>query len=317
MVGLGRLRCRHIFAFAGVKDLPIFQDMSSRPKRLYLGAHMSIAGGVYNSILQGDEFGCDTIQIFVKSSNQWKAKPLGDEEVEKFLTEQKRTGIAPVIGHDSYLINLGSPEPALLKRSREAFLIELERCEKLGIACHVTHPGSHLDAGEEAGIKRIVESVNWLIASTPGYKVRIALEITAGQGSNLGYSFEQIATMIDGVRAPERLAVCFDTCHAFAAGYDITTEEGYEQTWAEFDRIIGLNMLAAIHLNDSKKGLGSRVDRHEHIGRGMIGTRPFQFIMQDGRFASIPKILETPKGDDGRMDRINLSLLRKLAKAKR
>jgi len=278
---------------------------------------MSIAGGLFNAFAAGEEFGCDTIQIFVKSSNQWKAKPLTDEELEKYQAEQKRTEIAPVVAHDSYLINLGSPDDALLQKSREAFLIEMERCEKLKIPYLVTHPGSHMNAGEQAGIDKIAESINWLLERTDGYKVEIALETTAGQGTNLGYKFEQLAAMIEKSRQPERLAVCFDTCHAFAAGYDISNREGYDRTWAEFDRIIGLEKLAVIHLNDSKKGQGSRVDRHEHIGEGELGREPFEFIMQDERFAAIPKILETPKGDDGRMDDVNLGLLRKLAKKKR
>lgn len=284
---------------------------------MYLGAHMSIAGGVFNAFAAGEEFGCDTIQIFVKSSNQWKAKPLSDEEMEKYHAEQKRTEIMPVVAHDSYLINLGSPDTALLQKSRDAFLIEMERCEKLKIPYLVTHPGSHMNAGEEAGIARIAESINWLFERTDGYEVKITLETTAGQGTNLGHKFDQIAAMIEKSGQPDRLAVCFDTCHAYAAGYDIASREGYDRTWADFDRIIGLKKLAVIHLNDSKKGQGSRVDRHAHIGEGELGLKPFEFIMQDERFAQIPKILETPKGDDGRMDDVNLGLLRKLAKKKR
>ena len=284
---------------------------------MYLGAHMSIAGGVFNAFAAGEEFGCDTIQIFVKSSNQWKAKPLSDEEIEKYRAEQKRTEITPVVAHDSYLINLGSPDAALLQKSRDAYLIEMERCEKLKIPYLVTHPGSHMNAGEEAGIAKIAESINWLFERTEDYKVKITLETTAGQGTNLGHKFEQIAAMIEKSRQPDRLAVCFDTCHAFAAGYDIASRGGYDRTWADFDRIIGLKKLAVIHLNDSKKGQGSRVDRHAHIGEGELGRKPFEFIMQDERFARIPKILETPKGDDGRMDDVNLGLLRKLAKKKR
>jgi len=291
--------------------------MKKQTEKLYLGAHMSIAGGVSNAILQGEEFGCDTIQIFVKSSNQWKAKPLSDEDIRRFHDEQKRTGIGPVIAHDSYLINLCSPDKALLEKSRQAFLAEMERCEKLGIPYLVTHPGSHMKSGEKEGISKIAESIDWLLERTDGFNVRITLETTAGQGTNLGYKFEHLAAMIEKSGKPERLAVCFDTCHAFAAGYDISTKESYEQTWNEFDRIIGLNKLAVIHLNDSKKGHGSRIDRHEHIGKGEIGEKPFKLIMQDRRFANIPKILETPKGDDGEMDDINLRLLRKFARTRR
>jgi len=280
---------------------------------MLLGAHMSIAGGAYNAFAQGERFGCTTIQIFTKSSNQWKAKELTDEEIEKYHAEQERTGINPVIAHDSYLINLGSPDATLVKKSREAFLIEMQRCETLKIPALVTHPGSHLGQGEEWGIKRIAESISWLHKKTAGFKVKIALETTAGQGTNLGYKFEQIASMIEQSTEPERLAVCMDTCHIFAAGYDITTKKAYQQTISEFDRIIGLDRLAAIHFNDSKKELGSRVDRHNHIGEGFIGEEPFGYFMRDKRFDKIPKLLETPKGDDGEMDKINLSKLRKLA----
>ncbi len=281
---------------------------------MLLGAHMSIAGGVFNAFARGESVGCETMQIFTKSSNQWKAKELTDEDLEKYHAEQKRTKIGPVIAHDSYLINLGSPDAALIKKSREAFLVEMERCEKLKIPLLVTHPGSHLGKGEEWGVKRIAESISWLHEQTDGYAVKIALETTAGQGTNLGYRFEQIAAMIERAERPERLAVCMDTCHIFAAGYDITTEKTYKQTISDFDRIIGLDRLAVIHFNDAKKALGSRVDRHEHLGKGEIGKDAFGFFMRDRRFAKIPKLLETPKGDDGEMDKVNLGLLRKLAK---
>jgi deoxyribonuclease-4 len=282
---------------------------------MLLGAHMSIAGGVFNAFAHGEKFKCTTIQIFNKSSNQWRAKELTDEETGRFFAEQERTGIDPVISHDSYLINLASPDEALLKKSRQAFLIEMERCEKLKIPYLVTHPGSHIDKGEEWGIDKIAESIAWLHERTDGYGARITLETTAGQGSNLGYTFEQIAAMIEKSGAPGRLAVCLDTCHIFAAGYDITSEEAYEKTISEFDRIIGLEKLAVIHFNDSKKGLGSKVDRHEHIGKGAIGKKPFGFFMRDKRFEKIPKLLETPKGPDGNMDKVNLAILRKLAAA--
>ncbi len=281
---------------------------------MLLGAHMSISGGAFNAFAEGEKFGCTAIQIFTKSSNQWKAKELSDEELEKYHSEQTRTKIKPVIAHDSYLINLSSPDAALINKSRQAFLIELERCEKFKIPFLVTHPGSHVGQGEEWGIKRIAESINWLCERTDGYKVKIALETTAGQGSNLGYKFEQIESMISLSSFPDRLAVCLDTCHVFAAGYDISTQESYDKTISEFDRIIGLNRLAVIHVNDSKKGLGSKVDRHEHIGQGEIGKKPFGFLMKDKRFEHIPKLLETPKGDDGMMDKVNLDILRRMAK---
>ncbi len=274
---------------------------------------MSIAGGTFNAFTEGERKGCRTIQIFVKASNQWQAKPLTDAEIRKFHEEQKRTGIEPVIAHDSYLINLASPDKNLLDKSRKAFLVEMERCRDLGIYHLVTHPGSHMQSGESEGIRRVGESLGWLFERTDGFDVFITLEITAGQGTNLGHKFDQLAKMIELSGAPERCRVCFDTAHAFAAGYDIASPEGYRQTWAEFERIIGLDMLAAIHLNDSKKGLGSRVDRHDHIGKGALGLGAFRMIMNDSKLVDIPKILETPKGDEDEMDEVNLALLRKLA----
>jgi deoxyribonuclease-4 len=273
---------------------------------------MSIAGGAFNALLDGEKLGCNSIQIFTKSSNQWRAKTLGEDELARYHAEQKRTGIDPVIAHDSYLINLGSPDEDLVLKSREAFLHEMERCEKLKIPYLVTHPGSHVGHGEEWGLGRIAESIDWVHERSEGFKVKLALETTAGQGSSLGCTFEQLARMIELTKQSERIMVCMDTCHIFAAGYNIANEEGYEKTIAEFDRIIGLKRLVVIHLNDSKKGLGSKVDRHEHIGKGTIGEKAFGFVMRDRRFEAIPKLLETPKEND--MDRINMALLKKLEK---
>lgn len=284
---------------------------------MYLGAHISIAGGVYKALLHGEKAGCDTIQIFVKSSNQWQAKPFTLPDLERYHDERKRTGIDPVIAHASYLINLGSGDEALLRKSREAFLVEMDRCEKLEIPYLVVHPGSPKDSGEEYGIKTIAESINWLHERTADHRVKITLETTAGQGSSLGHSFEQIAAIIEKTSKTGRVVVCLDTCHTYVAGYDLSTRKGFEQTWDDFERIIGIDKLAVLHLNDTKKELGSRVDRHEHIGQGNIGTRAFGFIMTDKRFKRIPKILETPKGDDKRMDEVNLNLLRKLALKKK
>jgi deoxyribonuclease-4 len=291
--------------------------MPKKGDKMLIGAHMSIAGGLFNAFAEGERKGCETIQIFVKSSNQWQAKPISDEDLEKYHQEQKRTGIGPVVAHDSYLINLGSPNPELLEKSRQAFLVELQRCEKLAITYLVTHPGSYLDSPEQSGIDRIAQSLTWLFEQTPDYRVKVALETTAGQGTNLGYTFEQLAEMIEKSGLPQRCVVCLDTCHAYAAGYDIANRDGYEQTWKAFERIIGLDKLAAIHLNDSKKGLGSRVDRHEQIGKGTLGQDVFGFIMQDARFKNIPKLLETPKGDNDEMDEINLKLLRSLVSVKK
>jgi deoxyribonuclease-4 len=273
---------------------------------------MSIAGGVGNALLDGKKVDCDAIQIFTKSSRQWAAKPYTKEEVEHFRINQKETGIATVIAHDSYLLNLGSPDAGLRKRSVAAFIDELERCEVLGVTNLVAHPGAHVGAGEAEGIKLIAKSLDEIHKSCPGYKVKVTLEITAGQGSNLGYRFEQIASMIDATRESDRIRVCFDTEHAFAAGYDIRTKEGYERTFTEFDEAIGIDRLAAFHLNDSKKEFHSRVDRHEHIGKGYIGVEAFRLLLNDERFWGLPMCLETPKGPELAEDRENLTLLRSL-----
>jgi deoxyribonuclease-4 len=217
-----------------------------------------------------------------------------------------------VIAHDSYLLNLGSPDSALRKRSVGAFIDELERCETLGVPNLVAHPGAHVGAGEEEGIKTIAGSLDEVHEACPGYRTKVTLEITAGQGSNLGYRFEQIRDVIDATKKPDRLRVCFDTEHAFAAGYDIRTTEGYERTFTEFDEMIGIEVLAAFHLNDSKKELNSRVDRHEHIGKGHIGVEAFRRLLNDKRFWGLPMCLETPKGPALEEDRENLSLLRSL-----
>ena len=277
-----------------------------------LGAHMSIAGGVDKALLEGQKVDCDVIQIFTKSSRQWAAQPYSKEEIQNFLANQKETGIVTVIAHDSYLLNLGSPDEGLRKRSVRAFVDEMERCETLSIPYLIAHPGAHVGSGEEEGIKAIGRSLDEIHKACPGFKARIALEITAGQGSNLGYRFEQIRDMIDATKESDRLRVCFDTEHAFAAGYDIRTREGYERTFGEFDKIIGLKRLAAFHLNDSKKEFHSRVDRHEHIGKGHIGVEAFRLLMNDQRFSGIPMCLETPKGPDLKEDIENLTMLRSL-----
>ena len=279
-----------------------------------LGAHMSIAGGVDKALLEGKKVACEVIQIFTKSSRQWAAKPYSKEEIQNFLTNQKETGIITVVAHDSYLLNLGSPDEGLRKRSIQGFIDEMGRCETLSIPYLIAHPGAHTGSGEEEGIKTIARSLDDVHAACPGYQVKIALEIRAGQGSNLGYRFEQIRNMIDATKENDRLRVCFDTEHAFAAGYDIRTKEGYERTFSEFDEAIGLKLLAAFHLNDSKKEFHSRVDRHEHIGKGHIGVEAFRLLMNDPRFWGIPMCMETPKGPDLKEDVENLTLLRSLIK---
>ncbi len=281
---------------------------------MLLGAHMSISGGVFNAVLDGQKATCDTIQIFTKSSNQWRAKPLTDEEISRFFEEQRKTGVSVACAHDSYLINLGSPDSELYHKSVDAFQIELERCHTLKVPCLVMHPGSHVGSGEEAGLGRIIGALNKLFEILPENKTIVCLETTAGQGSNLGYKFEQLAQIISGVEDKSRVGICLDTCHIFAAGYPIQEEKDYKASMKEFDSILGLERLKIIHINDSKKGLGSKVDRHEHIGKGELGLKPFGHILNDKRLVKIPKILETPKGEELLEDIENLRILRSLIK---
>ena len=273
---------------------------------------MSIAGGPGEALPRGHTIGCECIQIFTKSSRQWASRPYTKEEVEAFKRNQRETGIEIVIAHDSYLLNLGAPDPALKRKSILGFIDELERCELLGVPNLVAHPGAHVGSGEEAGIAAIAGSINEAHAATRGFKVAITLEITAGQGSNLGHTFEQMGRIFDAVTENERLRLCFDTEHAFAAGYDIRTPEGYENTFSELDKLIGIKKLAAFHLNDSIKDFNSRVDRHQHIGKGFIGLGAFRRILNDERFFGLPMCLETPKGDDLKEDVENLATLRSL-----
>ncbi|MEJ5305634.1 MAG: deoxyribonuclease IV [Ignavibacteria bacterium] len=282
--------------------------------KILLGAHTSIAGGVDKAVERAARIGCTTFQLFTKNSNQWYAKPLNEQVIQNYKRLIKLKNLKPVIAHDSYLINLCAKDKSILKKSREAFIDELNRCELLGIDYLNFHPGSHMGMGELDGIKLIAESINIAHDKTKGYKVKSMIETTAGQGTSIGFKFEQIRKIIDLVEDKKRLAVCVDTCHIFAAGYDIRTEKGYEKTFQEFDEVIGLKYLKAFHLNDSKKGLGERVDRHEHIGKGKIGLNGFRFIMNDERFFSIPKILETPKGEDMKEDIINMRKLLRLVK---
>lgn len=282
---------------------------------MLLGAHMSIAGGVHKALERGKSVGCDIIQIFTKSSNQWKAKPLTDDDLALFQEAKLATGITIVVGHTSYLINLASPDPLTYRKSVDSLRLELERSEALGLPSLVLHPGSHLGEGEQAGLKKIAKSLDAVHKSLPGLTVKIALEITAGQGTNLGFRFEQIARIIELTKEPDRLAACFDTCHAFAAGYDIRTKKAYTATMQQFDDVIGIDRLAVIHLNDAKKELASRIDRHEHIGKGQIGLDGFRWLLNDRRLRAIPMSLETPKGKDLKEDVENLATLRTLIKA--
>ncbi|NLT66149.1 MAG: deoxyribonuclease IV [Acidobacteria bacterium] len=279
---------------------------------LLAGAHVSIAGGIHLAFERGVRLDCRTIQVFLKNSNQWKAKELSDVDRALFLEAQKRCSIGPVIAHDSYLINLASPDRQLRARSLAAFIGEMERAAFLGIPCLVMHPGAHMGAGTAAGIRRVVRGLNRALDRV-GPPVKILLENTAGQGTCLGFRFEHLAEIMERVDAPERVAVCFDTCHAHAAGYDIRSEEEYDRTFREFDRLVGISRICVFHVNDSRNDLGRRVDRHTHIGQGMIGLEAFRLLVNDRRFAHVPKIIETPKGTGIEEDLMNLSTLRSLA----
>ena len=277
-----------------------------------LGAHMSVNGGIDTAFERGERAGCRTMQVFVKNNNRWSAKPLSDGDVQRYKSAAGASTISPVVAHAAYLINLCAADKSILDRSRIAFADELQRCDLLGITALIVHPGSHVGAGEEHGIRLIAESLNRIHDATPGIHVLTTLETTAGQGSALGYKFEQLGRMIDLVERKERMAICMDTCHIFAAGYPIATEDGWEATMRSFHEIIGLERLVAIHVNDSKKDFGSRVDRHEHIGKGRIGKAAFRSLMNDRRLEHVPKILETPKSEDMHEDVRNMKVLRSL-----
>jgi deoxyribonuclease-4 len=276
---------------------------------LLLGAHMSIAGGIHKAVERAISIGSTALQMFVKNNTQWKGRPISIEDAATYKELISKSRITKVVAHSTYLINLCATDKSVLRKSREGFKDELDRCEQLGVVYLNVHPGSHMGAGEEEGIKRVAESLNNVHELTPGYRVKSVLESTAGQGTAVGYRFEHLRAIIDRIDDRNRMAVCLDTCHVFAAGYDITTEEGYHRTFAEFDAIVGLEWLVAFHVNDSKRELGSRVDRHEHIGKGKIGKRGFRLLMNDTRFAQIPKILETPKGPDLKEDVMNMKML--------
>ena len=283
-------------------------------RTILLGAHMSIAGGVHCAVERAASIGCTTMQIFVKNNNQWRGKKLTAEDIATYKKLLRESSVGPVVVHDTYLINLCATNKDILQKSRDALKDELDRCEMLGVEYLNFHPGSHMGAGEEEGIKRISESLNLIHEQTDGYRVKSVIETTAGQGTAIGYRFEHLRRIIDLVEQQERMAVCVDTCHIFAAGYDIVTEAGYEQTFREFDSIVGLPRLVAFHVNDAKRERGSRVDRHEHIGEGTIGKAGFRLLMNDDRFQTIPKILETPKGPEMKEDVKNMRVLRNLVR---
>lgn len=275
-----------------------------------LGAHVSISKGVYNAPKRGRDLGCEAIQIFSKNQMQWQAKPFTEDDINKFRENVKKYKIEDVVIHTSYLINIGSPEEEKLRKSQDALMDEFHRADQLGIPYIVLHPGSHMGKGEELGLGIIADSINYILDVTKDSNVMLLLETTAGQGSNLGYRFEHLAYLIDKTEQKERIGVCFDTCHVFAAGYDIRTKDAYEDTMKKFDDIIGISNLKVFHLNDSKNDLGTRKDRHEHIGKGYIGIDGFRFLVNDERFNNRPMILETPGGE--KYYKENLEVLRSL-----
>ena len=279
----------------------------SRP----FGAHLSVSGGLASAFPRALAVGASAVQIFTKNANRWSAPPVTPAEVTAFQDAWRASGIGPVMVHDAYLINLAATDDDNWARSKAAMGEELQRCAALGIPYLIAHPGAHLGAGIDAGIARIRAALAEIFA-TSDPTVRLLLENTAGQGSYLGHEFVQLARLMEGFG--ERVGVCFDSCHAHAAGYDLASAEGYARTMAEFDREIGFRWLYAFHLNDCQKACGCRVDRHAHIGEGTIGIDGFARLLGDERFVPLPMILETPKGDDGEsMDRVNLALLRRLA----
>jgi len=278
---------------------------------------MSIEGGLSKAIERARSIRCTAMQIFVKNNMQWFARPLSQQEIRTFLDHAQRGELFSVFAHANYLVNLAATNPQFHANSIRALSEELVRADQLELPFLVLHPGAHLGAGEQAGLEKIVNSINDVFRKTPKVKTKIALEITAGQGSCIGHRFEHLAHIMRNVREPERLRACVDTAHLFAAGYDISSERSIRRTFREFDRIIGRDRLVAIHVNDSKTDRGSRVDRHEHIGKGRIGLDAFRFIMRSPRFRKIPKVLETPKRKDLSGDVINLKALRRLAEGKR
>jgi deoxyribonuclease-4 len=286
---------------------------SKDPRDILLGAHFSIAGGLHKAVLTASEYGCTALQIFTKNATTWKERTLSHQEIERFNEVRELAAIQSICSHASYLINLASPESIKYDRSLKALENELLRSSLLSIPYVIMHPGSHMGAGEDKGLQRIAQGINTIFDRSPNITCRLLLEATAGQGSSLGHTFEQLARISDSVEAKERVGVCFDTCHVFAAGYDIRGKKAYQGTMQSLDRIIGIDRLCVIHLNDAKKGLAARVDRHEHIGEGKIGIDAFGFIMNDARLKTVPKILETPKKKGSiDYDQINLNRLRAL-----
>lgn len=285
--------------------------MSASPQQLLIGAHTSAAGGAYHALLEGRDIGATTIQLFTANQKRWLGKPLDKTSIDLWQSTLKETGLKQIMSHDSYLINLGSPDPEGLQKSREAFLQEIERCLQLEVSYLNFHPGAALKESPQLCLDRICESLLSFESLVADSSLRLLLETTAGQGSCVGWKFEEIAYIVNKVKDRIPIGVCIDTCHIFAAGYDIRTPEAWNQTLKEFDRIIGLKHLYAFHLNDSAKPLGSRVDRHKPLGEGEIGLESFKFLMRDPRTRELPKYLETPDGPPLWVKEI--ALLRKLA----
>ena len=283
---------------------------------MQFGAHESIAGGIFNAVYRGEQATCDTIQIFNKSNNQWRAKELIDEEIVRFFTAIEETKVTVTCSHTSYLINIASPDKALNKKSYLSLKEEMERCERLKIPNLVMHPGAHVGSGETQGLNTIADNINRLFDELKDNHVTLCLEATSGQGSVLGYKFEHLADIIDQVANKDQIGVCLDSCHIFAAGYHLKDVKKYRQTIRAFDQTVGLKYLKVFHLNDSLKEFGSRRDRHEHIGKGHIGLEGFRNLVNDRRLKKVPFIIETPKGEDLKEDILNLKVLRSLVKKK-
>ncbi|MBC7529636.1 MAG: deoxyribonuclease IV [Chthonomonadaceae bacterium] len=288
---------------------PIAKTVSTRP----LGAHMPCTDGVKSTLTSGVEIGCTAVQLFTNTPKQWSYHSFKPEVIEPFLEAQKTLQIPFLVSHDSYLINLASPNEEGMTKSRKAFRAELDRAEQLGLSWVVTHMGAHLGTGTDAAIDRLIESISLILADTDalGYKVGVALETTAGQGTGLGATFEELGRVLDGVGANPRLGVCLDTCHIFVAGYDFRTPETYQETWDKFEELIGRDRLKLIHANDAKMPFASRKDRHEHIGEGEIGEEGFRLLLNDPLLAHVPVIVETPDSEE--MHRVNVARLRALS----
>jgi len=275
------------------------------------GAHMSVAGGLDQALFRGNSIGCDTIQLFLRSPTRWQAAPIDSDDVRAFQAAREATGIMPIVAHGAYLINLASPQKALWQRSLSTLIDDLGRCQRLGLDAYVLHPGAHTGSGEEAGLLRVTEALRRALKAFGG-DVRLLLENTAGQGTSLGHRLEHLARIIESAGWPERLGICIDTAHAFAAGYTLQGTEAYESFWQAVDNLIGIDRVGCLHLNDSLRDRGSRVDRHTHIGEGYVGLESFRRLVNDPALQGVPMILETPKSEDMLEDIRNLALLRSL-----